>query len=73
MKMPETEAETSAQKHRVDQKMAAPVCCLRCEWLGSAGQLMTPGNAPWDEPFHCPRCGETDIKWIENEAPSGLQ
>lgn len=70
MKMPETEAETRAQKHRVERKMAAPVTCTDCDWIGKTGSLISD---PADQSLHCPMCGFRRIIWIENEAPQAIQ
>ena len=59
--MPQTEAETNAQIHRVERKLAAPVVCTDCGWLGKCGSLRSE--------LRCPMCGGARIKWIENEAP----
>lgn len=62
VKMPETEAESRAQSHRVERKLAAPVVCTDCQWLGKVGSLRS-------FELRCPMCGGARIKWIENEAP----
>lgn len=65
MKMPETEAETRAQIHRVERKLAAPVVCTDCEWHGKTGSLRS-----YKGEHRCPVCGGARIMWIENEAPA---
>lgn len=57
-------------------KMAAPVCCRHCGWLGKVGDIKSPKRPfPANEAgsWACPRCEGASIKWIENEAPAMTQ
>lgn len=58
--------------YTLERKLAAPVCCLHCQWLGKVGDLKSRGTEMAGV-WHCPRCEGTAIKFIENEAPAFVQ
>ena len=58
------------------RKMAAPVCCMDCGWLGIVGDLKSqkgpyPVNTAGS--WACPSCESAAIKWVENTAPAMTQ
>ncbi len=56
--------------HTIERKLAAPVACLECKWLGKTADLHGVGM----DGLTCPSCGKRyTIKWIENEAPERRQ
>lgn len=59
-------------KHTLERKLAAPVCCLHCKWIGKVAELKSQGSEMAGV-WHCPSCGSTATKFIENEAPAGVQ
>lgn len=51
---------------RLDRKMAAPVACMACPWIGKTEDLLLRDNHPDGSPFRCPGCnGGWCLKWIE--------
>jgi hypothetical protein len=57
-------------RHTIERKLAAPIACLECQWVGKVADI----NAPGLDGLTCPNCGRRyTIKWIENEAPAALQ
>lgn len=56
----------------LERKLAAPVCCLHCGWLGKVGNLRSRGTDPAGI-WKCPRCNGSAIKWIENDPPAAIQ
>lgn len=56
--------------HTIERKLAAPITCLECKWLGKVADLHGAGL----DGLTCPNCRKRyTIKWIENEAPAGIQ
>lgn len=57
-------------QHTIERKLAAPVTCLECGWLGKTADLHGVGM----DGLTCPSCRKRyTIKWIESTAPSAIQ
>ena len=62
--------------YTLSQKLAAPVACMHCGWIGKVGDLKSP-KKPYPAnsagSWSCPTCEGVAIKWIENPAPEMAQ
>ncbi len=58
---------------RLERKLAAPVTCMKCDWIGATGDLGADRGQD-GSPFRCPACkGGWCIKWIEAPGTTTVQ
>lgn len=59
-------------QYTLERKLAAPVRCLHCGWIGQVKELRNRGTDMAGN-WHCPRCDGLGVEWIEHEAPMTTQ